>query len=283
MTIDGRVPITLYEFRYGETDGAVFRYTDSVQEQVIFGSVWQPAVINTGEITLSGNLDRANLELICEETISCADLFLKGSPTKPVVVIIYRGHAMFEGEGEEASFVQVWSGRNLSVKWQPSEGTITFGLEPAATSVRRLTLRRYYQFGCTHVLYGPMCKLSPELHTGWGVIREIVSPTEFLLDIGQPPHGMDDGTNMNGGKIKALLPDGREIIRSLVCTSFDAGKQWFRMKLLAPAPELFVGLRFDMQRGCQHTWEACQTFNNLPNFGGCPNIPIKNPFVTSVE
>lgn len=282
-TIDGRIPIYLYEVRYGETEGAVYRYTDSLLDQILFGSVWRSTVIRQGEIALSGNLDRSTLEITAVEDISCSDLFLKGSPSKPVVLTISRGHAFLTGDGEEASFVQVWSGRILSVKWEPENGTIIFGAEPSGTSVRRLTLRRFYQYGCGHVLYGPMCKLSAELHTGRGIVREIVSPTEFTMNIITPPHGMDDGTNMNGGRIKALLPDGREIIRSLVSTRYESANDKFRMKLLAPAPELFVDLEFEMQRGCQHTWEACQTFNNLPNFGGCPNIPVKNPFATSME
>jgi hypothetical protein len=281
-SIDDGSPIYLYEARYGKAPGAVFRYNSSVDDQVVNGAVWEAATIRHGEIAMSGNLDRSTLNLIAVEDISAADLFIATSPSEPVVLTIFRGHIDVEGLPREDSFFQVWVGRVLSSQWNPEEGTIELGCEPSGTSIRRLTLRRYYQYGCTHVLYGPMCKLSPTLHTGAGVVMQLEAGRDFLVRITAVPHGMDDGTNLNGGKFRALLPDGRQVIRSLSSTKLVSG-DIYRMRLLSSFPENFVGLAFEVQRGCQHNWDACKSFDNLPNFGGCPNIPVKNPFTTSLE
>lgn len=46
---------------------------------------------------------------------------------------------------------------------------------------------------------------------------------------------------------------------------------------------LAVGSKFSIYKGCNRTLDACKSFNNAPNFGGFPYIPLKNIYMNGVK
>lgn len=276
-SIDLGAPVYLYEFRYGEAAGAVYRYAGTAEDITAAGAVWEHQAIKHGEISMSGNLDRAELAIRAVEDIAVSDLFRASSPSTPVVLTIFRGHVDLD------DFIVVWTGRVLAVEFDPDNGEIEFSGEPASTSVRRMTLRRFYQYGCGHVLYGNKCKVSRAAHTAIGVVTGRISSREITIRFDDKPYSYGNGKILVGGIFRVLLPDGRLALRAISWAAPLGGTtNNFQLRLISVLPEIYVGLAFELQRGCQHNWSACKSFDNLPNFGGCPNIPERNPFVNSI-
>ena len=97
------------------------------------------------------------------------DLFRQSPPGIVVRLNIYRGYL-----GEDA-YILEWTGRILSMTLRPVDGEAEFSCEPISTSLRNIGLRRKYQLGCPHVLYGTACNAALLAHTESGFISGIVS------------------------------------------------------------------------------------------------------------
>lgn len=272
-SVDLGSPVTLFEFIYGETLGDAYRYATTVDQISVAGRVWEPHGLVHSEISSAGTLDKAQMTVEARPDIAVAKLFMAAPPSQQVVLNIWRGHAETITDGWD-DFIRVWTGRVLSAEWQDGS-QVEFKCEPVATSAKRIGLRRNYQYGCPHVLYGRACGLSQNLNSATGRITSVQSTIEVSVVLPNPEIALTP-SRLVGGIFTLKLPTGRKILRSI--SSAVVINNGFRVTLLAGVPELAVGLSIELARGCQHTFEACGTFSNTSNYGGCPNIPTNNPF-----
>lgn len=275
-TDDGE-PISLYLFRYGEPDAAVFGYTDAEQDVVGPGDrpgltvTYKAASIDCDEITASGTLDRSTTEIRTSDDTELADLFRLYPPSSIVTVSIREGHA----NDEDGQFLAVWAGRVLGFSTEDNEATYT--CQPISTSLKRIGLRRRWQLGCPHVLYGPKCKASKPAATTNHVVAAVLGAVVTLssgwaTDARKLKH--------HGGLAEWTLPDGRREVRTILRTDPSG-----TITLGGYAYGLEDGMTISLSLGCNHQagvgpqpdGDCLPLHNNIRNFGGCMWIPTKNP------
>ncbi len=255
-------PVYLYEIVFAEGEAGTLRLTTAGRTVTAFGQDFESAQVKHGNIESSGTLDNAALELNTPRHNPLVEVFRVYPPERVVSMTIFRG----ELDDPDADFKAIWSGRVLNFAMQGLEAT--FSCEPIATAVRRPGLRRTYQYGCPHVLYGPQCRADKAAASSPGTVAAL-DGSVVTLNAGwnakDPPfylRGMLEWTTDEG-------PVRRTILRTL---SGD------RLLLSGTLPGLAVGDSVTAVLGCSHRMDDCISLhNNVLNYGGQPWISKVNP------
>lgn len=264
-------PVTLYLFTYGN-DGAsppsdlVFAYTDAEQEITYSGQTYTPQPIFRENVTASGQLDKSTLQIRMPRNLSITNLFRVYPPTQVVSLVIRQGHV----DDADSEFLVVWSGRVLSVGREGDESI--FACEPVSSSLRRPGLRRHYQIGCPHVLYGAQCRADKPSATVTGTVSAIDGLSVTLADGWE---GSFDQSKFLEGMVEWTNDDGGTEVRKILSVTGDTLLLGGYLRDLAVSDTVSVIL------GCNHQMTDCQDLHdNIQNHGGCPWIPTKNPVGT---
>lgn len=269
--IDVGSPVFLYEAIYDNSPGAVYRYTPTPLQTAANGKIWQPVQIKHSSIVSNGTLDNQVLKVTVRKNVALTQLFRESPPGIVVKLNIYRGYV---GEG---AYILEWTGRIMSMSIRPGEGEADFNCEPISTSLRNIGLRRKYQLGCPHVLYGTACKAAMLAHTEVGSIVGVVSANTIDVTLTGAQMGLTPA-NLIGGFIKITKANALVDRRAIIKVN-SLGGRTYRVFMMSFMGGLETGLNVSLSKGCDHTFAMCRnTFNNVANFGGCPNIPVSNPF-----
>jgi uncharacterized phage protein (TIGR02218 family) len=249
-------PVELYEFTRGTS---AWRYTSGAEEVTHNLRVYTPAPIQRGGIELGQEMGRAALEVRLARGLDVADDAVAGIPSEVMALTIYRLH---RGDAEVAV---AWMGRVLTADYRGVE--VVLHCEPVFTSLRRIGLRRLYQLGCPHVLYGSGCGVDPLDHQVQGAVSAISGVTVTVPAADTPADG-----HFSGGVLAWSLYGA--IQRRMI-----AGHAGATLSLLGQPFGLEVGGTVILLPGCDHILATCSAkFDNSDRFGGFPNIPKKNPF-----
>jgi len=251
-------PLTLYRFSWQER---VFAYTDAEQPITFAGTTYAPIPIQRGTIVASGTLDKSKMSINVPHDTEIADLFKVSPPSSVVAVTLFQGH---EADGE---FLAVWTGRVLSCGREKTQANLT--CEPVSTSMRRPGLRRRYQYGCPHALYGDKCKANRAAFTVTTTPTGVSGATIAFAGGWQ---GAFDKANFLGGLAEWETDEGVEL-RTIQRVDADANL----ILLNGKVGGLLPGTVIKLSLGCDHQMTGCAVFANLPNYGGQPWIPTKNP------
>lgn len=254
-------PINLFLMRYGSAADSIFAYTDAEKPIVHDGITYAPVAIQRGKIVVSGTLDKATLEVRLSRDSEVAELFLQYPPSDVINLIIRQGHL----SNPDNEFLVGWTGRVVSSKRTDTE--VVLYCEPVATSMKRVGLRRHYQYSCMHVLYGPQCRADKAAATVKKTV-EAVGNSSLTLPIAWD---VDPGRYI-GGMIEWVDHAGNREYRTILRIASDRV-----LTLSGPPRGLAIGDMVDVVRGCPRTMGGCASHNNIHNFGGCPFIPKKNP------
>lgn len=255
--------------RIGEPVGRIssYAYTDSVRPFTFQGVTYQPVPINCGTINASGKLDKSTFEVRLPRTAGIADLFRAYPPSQPVTLIVRQGHI----NDEDGEFLVAWAGRVLSSKRDGNE--VVFACEPTSSSLRRPGLRRSYQFGCPHALYGPGCYAVKQPQTG-----QVTAINGLEVTLASGWNGSFVAAKFAQGLMEWDTPDGTKEIRRVL--RIDGNKVTISGMLRG----LEVSDSVTMLLGCAQTTSDCLNLhNNIHNFGGCPTIPVQNPLASGVN
>lgn len=252
-------PILLFDFAVGL---AHFRYTTADRPITFSSALYSPAAIQRAAISQSSDIKRQTLKITAPRDISIATLYASTPPSAPVALTIWSAHY---GDPDQQYIVD-WMGRVIAPRWLGS--MVELSCEPAYTSVQTLGLRRRWQRGCPHVLYGGACgavKTSFRIATTLSAVSGFdITSIDFA--------GLPDGSYA-GGYIEWTDANGITQQRSI---DHHVGNT---VTIAYGADEVIVGLSLFAYRGCKHTMNACDTdFSNLVNYGGTPYIPTINPF-----
>lgn len=278
-SIDDGSVVFLYDFQYGDAEEDSYRFASTAQDVVAAGRDWKAWPIKHDDITLSGSLDRATLNIQADLGISLTDLFIQAPPSRPVTLDLFRGHWSSDGPMFD-EFKRVWTGRVLSMQLIDDSTTAEFSCEPSSTSIKRVGLRRFYQYGCPHVLYGTGCKVPIGSNTAQAVILGVTNPRLLSVTISSTPYAIDPA-QLVGGMLDIEISPGRRGLRAIAGASWQVDGS-ILIYLLSPIPQMAIGMPVKVIRGCPHTFAGCRDiFGNTRNYGGCPNIPTVNPFVTN--
>jgi len=254
-------PVQLFEFRYG-TLGQKYLYTNADFEITHAGEVYEPIPIDQTEHDLRGKLDRQNLRVNLSNSAGISELFRGIPPSTPITLTIWEQHLTDPDVPNEA--LVSWMGR--VVAHSRSELQLELTLEPVSSTLRRPGLRRHYQLGCGHVLYGSQCRASKAAATFPTTVLSIESLRVTLA--GSWQNGFDD-IDFVGGILEWQSSRGLEL-RTIV----DAGAG--TVTLNAIPFELVGGQAVDVVLGCPRSETGCSRLhNNILNYGGCPWIPLE--------
>jgi uncharacterized phage protein (TIGR02218 family) len=259
-------PDTLYLFSYRTQK---FSYADGDSTIVVnhglpLGTIaYTPIPINRSAISASGTLDKANMTLELPLDTDVTELFRVYPPSDIVYLTIYQGHS----DDPDYEFLSVWSGRVLSCQRDQDRSKLT--CEPISTSLRRPGLRRRYQYGCPHALYGDQCRASKASYTVSSTAGTVNRATLTL------PSGW------NGSFAKARFVDG--VIEwgsgstAEIRTIRQVNEGTNTLTVGGILSTLTAGTAVTLSLGCNHVMDGCRYLNNIQNFGGQPWIPRKNP------
>lgn len=262
MTYDGREtsardasPVELYEFAWGAV--APQRYTSAAAAYALDGNIYSAATLQRGNIEASVEKARNDLDITCARDFPIAELFRVAPPSEVISVIVRRQH-----RGDTGTAV-IWQGRVLNAEW--SDGSATLHCEPVSASMKRAGLRRRYQRQCPHVLYGPSCGVDRVAHSKYTMVSSVAGLVLNVAELDAKPYA--------GGFVQWTTPAftiERRFIRSFSGTA---------LTLTQAFQGIGAGAAVVVSPGCAHTRAMCAAaYGNLPNYGGFPFIPTKNPF-----
>ncbi len=269
---EGR-PYFLYQFVEGDQ---VWRFTSRAQDWISADSsgaqiLWQAAAIAQGDVVQTSEIERGRLELTFPLSHPFARRYLAPPGQIPTTLTLFRGHEQLPGET-----VAHWKGRVVGAE---AEGQrIILNCDSVFSTLRRAGVRAKYQRLCRHALYGRGCGLDIALHyavaTATGISGNAVTVTEAAA---QP-----DGWYRGG------------VLRFGAHPGFITGHAGTTLTLSRPLPELAAALAapgvdpetgdplpvlVEIAPGCDLRVSTCAAkFGNLVNFGGFPEIPLRNPF-----
>lgn len=239
--------------------GNVWNLTSSDQSEVFGGDTFTPYVIGRNEVENKNELSRANIEVSFNIDSTIARRWLNGVTDTNVSITIW--------SKQDSTYSVIWKGSLAGVK--PDIKAITLIFENVLTSLRRAGLRARYQRSCRHVLYGRGCQVNKELFAVNGTATAVVSN---VVTVAAAASYADQ--YFRGGMIEA--PGGT--LRFIVS---HVGNQ---ITLIRPIKSLTDAVSIAptavrLFPGCDRSLTVCNgTFNNLPNNGSFPFIPLRNPF-----
>lgn len=269
-------PINLFYIRYGQQPNSFVAYTDAEQDIIDGGVTYRSISITRGKLVFTGTMDKSTLEVRASRNTKIADLFLRYPPSEVVNLTIKQGHL----SDSDHQFLVGWTGRIISSKRTNTE--VILSCEAVGTSMKRVGLRRHYQYSCPHVLYGPMCKASKSDATIGTTIEAFTTNTITLPEGWNeeiPSEGapiVTDVALFKGGIIEWTNSAGDVEIGAII--RITSGRV---VKIAGYVRDVNIGDGVSMIRGCGRTMAACRNHNNIRNFGGCPWIPRNNPLGTS--
>nr|WP_277923451.1 DUF2163 domain-containing protein [Sphingomonas sp. TREG-RG-20F-R18-01] len=264
-------------FRYGDQGTQVYSYCDAEQPIVMQGVTFKPIPIDRTKITTSGTLDKANVTITTPQDSELADLYLIYPPSAVTTLVMYQGHV----DDPDDDFRVIWSGRVMACARKGSKAEFT--CEPVSTSLRRNGLRRRYQFGCPHELYGPDCRASK--------IRATINATVTLVQGARItlPQGWNTiaAEKYVGGLCEWINDVGGREVRTIL--KMEGGGN--TALLSGTTRGMSQGQTVSMVLGCNHKAGVaaqpdgdCQPLHaNVLNFGGQMFIPFKSPIAFGVN
>lgn len=224
--------------------------------------------IKTGDISSDGTLDKSDITVTMALGGPLDSVFLAYPPSQVINMTVFRGHV--DDELIPSNFPAIWVGRILTSAREVNE--LSFNCQPVSSSVKRPGLRRNYQIGCPHALYGPDCRA---VRANATIVRSTASVNRNVVTLAS-----DVGLNANlyiGGLIEwKNANNGWKEIRTITAISTNGLNVTVRgvMRGLGPNQEV------NLVRGCNHLMSGCNTHENILNYGGQPFIPLENPLST---
>lgn len=245
-------PLELYRFAMGEQQ---WLFT-SADHAVAYGEdLYQPRYIERGGFTKGADSRKSDLEIKVSASNPVALLFRTGWLSGILVVTVFRHHY------EDSEFSVLWKGRVTGCKWSGSQAALA--AESMFTLFQRAGLRRKYQVGCPHILFGQACGLNADAWKFEGIVSSVVGNQ---VAVGGAS-ALGSGYFLGG---MAKVGDEYRMITA------HAGNV---VTLVDGVVDLVEGSAITLWPGCARTVNAClNKFANLDNFGGLPYLPAKNPF-----
>lgn len=245
-------PLELYRFTLGDQQ---WLYTSADHEVAYGADLYQPVYVRRGGFTRGGDARKSTLEIEVSAVNDVALLFRSGWLSGLLVVTIYRHH---HGDSD---YSVLWKGRITGCKWAGSTATLTS--DSVFSLFQRAGLRRVYQVGCPHVLFGAACGLDAAAWAHTALVTSVNVNQVVMAGV----TGLD-ASYFTGGMFR--LGDEYRLI---------VGQSGDVLTLLDRIPGLAPGMAATAWPGCSRSTATCAgKFDNIDNYGGLPFLPAKNPF-----
>jgi uncharacterized phage protein (TIGR02218 family) len=231
---------------------------------VIFsGATFQPVTISRGAFERNDEAASSTVTVNLDRTLKVVSQFLDGSTPKPVKLTIYRKHRT------DSDFIVLFRGvvANAGLMGEEVQLTCVSPLSSDEKSIPRELIMRT----CPHVHFGDRCQLD---RTDWDYAGTISTISTTLVKVnGIANLGAD---YFNAGVIVHNATGFRSFIQD---SRYFGGLN--EVYLLQPPPTGWsVSDAVTLYAGCDRKHSTCRDkFDNIPNFGGFPLHPERNPIL----
>ncbi len=252
----GALPWEIYLF---ETEGEAFRLTSSDLPITYLGETYVPTTITRTELEHTAEVISGQIKVTLPVSHPLAALFVPYLPPSPMTLTIYGGHF---GDSE---VVTLFSGEVASAKFTDE---CEFTCNSDAYLLQRQVPKKLYQSGCSHVFGDSGCGVNLALYTQPGTVSA-VDETGTIVTVpafAGMTHSLRGGYFTRGDDVRMIIDHTGDVIT-----------------LLSGIASLEAGDECSAVSGCQHTYAACASFNNVQNFMGFDLIPSINPFSGSIN
>lgn len=258
-SIESGRPLYLYQFTLGAT---IWRYTSADSPVQANGFVWNPVAISDDGIAQSGEPSSDSLTITAPFNVGPAEMFVGAPPSRPIQVAILHKHE------DDPQAIVCYSGEVSQVDYG-APGVVQIICITTSATMQRDGLRLGWQRMCPYALYDPRtCKVNKAAYATQAEIAVV--------------HGDGHVTLSNdGGRAHPAFAGGfmewTDPVRGLTTVMIeDHNGTLFRM--FGSTALMTVGLQVTLYPGCARTTDACASFENSLNYGGCAYMPGKSPF-----
>lgn len=260
-------PVETYLFTYGLGANDYAAFTDAERSFTLAGKTYVAVPITRDAISTSGGrTDRRDIKVKMSAKDDMLNLFQIYPPDQPISVLIKSGHA----EDGDEEFVATFVGKVINVKTL-ADGWAEVLCRPLWTASRQGGLRRHYQLGCPHVLYGSQCGASETDVT----TTATAYPSLNKVTLASGWEGAYTINKFRGGWLE--WDDGDNTHRRTIL-SINTNT----LTLSGPVIGLSAGHAMRVVIGCNRQMGDCLDIHaNINNYGGQPWIPTKNPVNTN--
>lgn len=229
-----------------------------------------PTQIRHAKIEQSAEFNPQGVNLQAAVNNEVLKKYFVTAPTVKIRVAIIRANLTFTGDAPNdidyaADALTIFRGVAVSHAFQ--EYTVQVALMPEPFQFDKAVPRFYFQRECNHVLYGPGCRVDAAAFTTAGTITEM-HPWQRKIRVPE---------------LAAFPPayhQGGLLIHSV--SSYRIGIVASNGEVLTLAywmPDFQIDDDVSALAGCDKTFDSCQGFDNVPNFGGFPFTPNSNPII----
>jgi hypothetical protein len=255
-------------------------YYTSADVPVAFeGNEYLPAILTRSELTSGGReTGDGDVDLTMARDHAVARCFHYGTPQLPVALTLYalhRDNLTADGDGtytvtDEAEVRTLLEGA-MGTRPRFRGNACTLAFAPAETLVDRTVPRYTCSRACPWLLYDVhTCKVNRATFALTGVTVDAVSGRVVTV----PGLAAWAGSDAFKAKHGVLIPPSgaQETITDVDLTAET-------VTLLNVIPGLAPGDVVDILAGCDQLIGTCRTrFDNVVNFGGWPDMPVRNPW-----
>lgn len=258
---DSTIPVELYKFSY---QGNFLYYTSGAETQNWMGGTYLPYPIKRTHIASQAASIDQTLEVTAFRDFPPAQLFRVQAPSAIVNLTVLRKCQ----PDWDNQFASIWIGKALNAAWI-TNNEVKLQCESDLSSMRRLSLRRRYQLGCSYALYGRGCNLVASAFQLSASVFTVSGRAVYI------PSMAGYADNYFAGGYLSYVSPLSGITETFAIRSSATGV----MQLPLTPYGLSTATAVAVFPGCNHTTTVCKNiFNNLPNYGGQPLIPNVNPF-----
>ena len=248
-------PVDLYQFTLGK-DEKIWRYCNADKDLVINGETWTAVAVMDDQADGDGRL---SVRLPSDNPV--ARLYRGLPPSHTIKLTVMR---LSWGDPEIRI---VWIGTIIEAN-RPDIHMTQLVTAALSETMDNAGLRLTWGRNCPYTLYDTDCKVESARFVVEGVRIESMDGVSITVGL---PTGLPDGW-FQAGFIE-WVTDGIRDVRAVTVHQNN------KLFLMGGTQKLSVGMVIKVYPGCDGRAETCLgKFNNMLNFGGIPNLPIKSPY-----
>lgn len=252
-------PVELYLF---ERKGVCWPYTSGDMPHTFQGLTYTPQTISRGSFERDEETASSRLQVRLDRGLKVTGQFIDGSTPSPVKLTIYRKHR------NDPDFIVLFRGRVSNAELEGDE--VTLDCQSPLGSDEKSIPRHIIMRTCPHVLYGPRCALDRRDHEHAGTIFSILGNAVRVDGIAE------SSTDFFTAGVIVHQPTG---FRAFIQDHFFDNYQHLKL-LQSPPSDWAPSDPVLLYAGCDRKHTTCRDkFDNIPNFGGFPLHPERDPFI----
>lgn len=255
-------PVELYEFRYGDDPGDIFRFTSADHDLVVGGETYTSLAITRDDDTQGEDPDEGReMAITLPRDNALADRYRTHGFERRVTIKVLTLHLDDAGEETQA----IYSGRVVDISWPWP--TMAISCEPMGTLLAREGGRPRVSRQCPHTVFDRGCGLD---RADWEEAATVsaIDGLDVTIAYVDGMASFPDGWWLGG-----VFETADGVMRYIVAHTGDV------VRLNRALPDLALSDPLLLLPGCDRTKATCRDkFNNRINSMALDYLPPKGPF-----